>query len=101
MRVLCAVETSFDETGIALCDSAGLMRASLLSSQVELHAPYGGCVPELAARTHLSDLPQLWRHIEDHVAGPYEVILATETPGHGPVPAGLAHGAHIRFDSPA
>lgn len=43
---------------------------------------------------------QLWRHIEDHVAGPYEIILATETPGHAPVPAGLAHGAHIRFDSP-
>lgn len=43
---------------------------------------------------------QLWRHIEDHVAGPYEIILATETPGHPPVPAALAHGAHIRFDSP-
>lgn len=43
---------------------------------------------------------QLWRHIEDHVAGPYEIILATETPGHAPVPPGLAHGAHIRFEAP-
>lgn len=43
---------------------------------------------------------QLWRHIEDHVAGPYEIILATETPGHAPVAPELAHGAHIRFDSP-
>jgi catechol 2,3-dioxygenase-like lactoylglutathione lyase family enzyme len=43
---------------------------------------------------------QLWRHIEDHVAGPYEIILATEAPGHPPMPAVLAHGAHIRFDAP-
>lgn len=43
---------------------------------------------------------QLWRHIEDHVAGPYEIILATETPGHPPVAPELAHGAHIRFESP-
>lgn len=43
---------------------------------------------------------QLWRHIEDHVAGPYEIILATEAPGHPPVAAELAHGAHIRFESP-
>ncbi|MBL8126942.1 MAG: VOC family protein [Chloroflexia bacterium] len=43
---------------------------------------------------------QLWRHIEDHVAGPYEIILATETPGHAPVPPDLAHGAHIRFEAP-
>jgi catechol 2,3-dioxygenase-like lactoylglutathione lyase family enzyme len=43
---------------------------------------------------------QLWRHIEDHVAGPYEIILATETPGHAPMTPELAHGAHIRFDSP-
>ena len=43
---------------------------------------------------------QLWRHMENHVAGPYEIVLATETPGHPPVPAELAHGAHIRFDSP-
>lgn len=81
MRVLCAVETSFDETGIALCDSAGLMRASLLSSQVELHAPYGGCVPELAARTHLSDLPQLWRHIEPELTSQIRHIGVTSGPG--------------------
>lgn len=43
---------------------------------------------------------QLWRHIEDHVAGPYEIILNTETPGHAPVSPDLAHGAHIRFESP-
>ncbi|MCB1218377.1 tRNA (adenosine(37)-N6)-threonylcarbamoyltransferase complex transferase subunit TsaD [bacterium] len=79
--MLCAVETSFDETGIALCDSAGLIRASLLSSQVELHAPYGGCVPELAARTHLSDLPQLWQHIEPELRAGIEHIGVTSGPG--------------------
>jgi N6-L-threonylcarbamoyladenine synthase len=58
--VYLAIETSFDDSGLAICDARGHLAAALLSSQVELHAPYGGCVPELAARMHLSALPQLW-----------------------------------------
>ncbi|MFN8662237.1 MAG: hypothetical protein U0075_10120 [Thermomicrobiales bacterium] len=38
--------------------------------------------------------------IEDHAAGPYEIILVTQTAGHAPMTPELAHGAHIRFDSP-
>jgi N6-L-threonylcarbamoyladenine synthase len=65
----CAIETSFDETGIACANAAGEITSALLSSQVELHQPYRGVVPELAARTHLSDLPQLWRTLpEDDIA---------------------------------
>ena len=75
------METSFDETGIAVCDSAGRMQASLLSSQVELHAPYGGCVPELAARTHLSDLPQLWRSLDRNLTSELTHIGVTSGPG--------------------
>ncbi len=76
-----AIETSFDEAGIALCDGGGVVRFETLSSQVELHAPYGGCVPELAARTHLSALPQLWRNIPEELQGQISHLGVTSGPG--------------------
>ena len=52
MRVL-AIESSCDETGIAIYDSElGLLSHSLYS-QIEMHAIYGGVVPELASRDHI------------------------------------------------
>lgn len=76
-----AFETSFDEAGIAACDELGRMLYSALSSQVKLHAPYGGCVPELAARTHLSDLPQLWRTMPQLVSSQLKYLGVTSGPG--------------------
>lgn len=53
MRVL-GIETSCDETGIAIYDGArGELLADALYSQVDLHADYGGVVPELASRDHI------------------------------------------------
>jgi len=48
MRVL-GIETSCDETGIAIYDSEAGLLANQLYSQVKLHADYGGVVPELAS----------------------------------------------------
>ena len=79
--VYLAIETSFDETGIAVFDAAGQPAASLLSSQVELHAPYGGCVPELAARMHLSDLPQLWSKLPKDILARVTHLGVTSGPG--------------------
>lgn len=81
LTVYAAIETSFDETAIAICDKRGQIAAALLSSQVELHAPYGGCVPELAARTHLSDLPQLWRKLPVELVDQLTHIGVTAGPG--------------------
>lgn len=47
------IETSCDETGIALYDSEQGLLADVLYSQIELHARYGGVVPELASRDHI------------------------------------------------
>jgi len=55
--MLLAVETSFDDTGLALVRGPGDIVFSALSSSVELQAPFGGVVPELAARDHLKNLP--------------------------------------------
>jgi N6-L-threonylcarbamoyladenine synthase len=52
MRVL-GIETSCDETGVALYDTAAGLRAHALHSQVGVHADYGGVVPELASRDHV------------------------------------------------
>ena len=57
MRVL-GIETSCDETAVALVDGSGLA-AQRLASQADLHALFGGVVPELASREHLRLLPRL------------------------------------------
>jgi N6-L-threonylcarbamoyladenine synthase len=48
-----AIETSCDETGIALVEGGVAVHANVVASQVALHAPAGGIVPEVAARAHL------------------------------------------------
>ena len=47
------IETSCDETGVAVYDSDRGLLAHTLYSQVKLHADYGGVVPELASRDHI------------------------------------------------
>lgn len=51
--LILGIETSCDETGIALFDSEKGLLADALYSQIEIHAEYGGVVPELASRDHI------------------------------------------------
>ena len=48
-----AIESSCDETGVALVEGGSRIHANVVASQVALHAPAGGIVPEVAARAHL------------------------------------------------
>ena len=50
------IETSCDETAVGLVEDRFQLRANVIASQVELHAPFGGVVPEVAARAHLEQL---------------------------------------------
>ena len=52
-RLILGLETSCDETAAALITDEGEIRANVVSSQAELHARYGGVVPEVASRRHL------------------------------------------------
>lgn len=54
--IVLGIETSCDETGVALYDSDVGLRAHALYSQVEIHAEYGGVVPEIASRDHVRKL---------------------------------------------
>ncbi len=60
MRIL-GIETSCDETGVAVYDTDAGLRAHALFSQIALHAEYGGVVPELASRDHVRKLLPLVR----------------------------------------
>jgi N6-L-threonylcarbamoyladenine synthase len=50
------IETSCDETAVGIVEDRFTLRANIIASQADLHAPYGGVVPEVAARAHLTQL---------------------------------------------
>lgn len=61
--IVLGIETSCDETGIALYDSERGLLADGLYSQVEIHAQYGGVIPELASRDHIRKTLPLIRQV--------------------------------------
>src|SRR5215210_1373053 len=61
--VVLGIETSCDETGVALYDTEKGLLAHALHSQVAMHADYGGVVPELASRDHIRRLLPLTRQV--------------------------------------
>ncbi len=62
-RTILGVETSCDETGVAVYDTGRGLLAEALHSQVDLHARYGGVVPEIASRDHIRRLLPLIRAV--------------------------------------
>ncbi len=61
--IVLGIESSCDETGIALFDSEKGLLAHTLHSQIEVHAEYGGVVPELASRDHIRYLVPLLQQV--------------------------------------
>jgi N6-L-threonylcarbamoyladenine synthase len=94
VRVL-GIETSCDETGIALYDdSLGLM-ADLLYSQIDVHKAYGGVVPELASRDHIRKcLPMIDQILAQTETKPDQIDAIAYTEGPGLIGA-LLVGASI------
>jgi N6-L-threonylcarbamoyladenine synthase len=92
MNIL-AIESSCDETSAAVVRD-GTILSNVVSSQVRLHAEYGGVVPELAAREHLRNLTPVVRGTFEKAnvtAKEIDAIAATEGPG---LPAALLVGFH-------
>ncbi len=63
-RTVLGIESSCDETGLALFEEDKGLLGEVLFSQTSIHAPYGGVVPELAARDHVRRLPRLWNALQ-------------------------------------
>lgn len=57
--LILAIETSCDETAVAILSGAGELLASEVASQIAIHRPYGGVVPEVASRSHLTAIRPL------------------------------------------
>jgi tRNA N6-adenosine threonylcarbamoyltransferase len=57
--MILGIETSCDETAVAVLDGEGHILSNVLDSQVAVHAPFGGIVPELASRRHMERLEVL------------------------------------------
>lgn len=107
MKVL-GIETSCDETGVALYDTQAGLLAHRLYSQVALHAEYGGVVPELASRDHVRKLLPLVTEVLT-IAGcsgnrPVDAVAYTAGPGLAGallVGASTARALAMAWDVPA
>ncbi|PWC17849.1 tRNA (adenosine(37)-N6)-threonylcarbamoyltransferase complex transferase subunit TsaD [Brenneria corticis] len=100
MRVL-GIETSCDETGVAIYDTQAGLLANQLYSQVKLHADYGGVVPELASRDHVRKtvpLIQAALREADLTAGDIDGVAYTAGPGlAGALLVGATVGRALAF----
>ena len=83
--MLClGVETSCDETAIALVEDGRTIRSNLILSQIEKHQKFGGVVPELAARCHLEVISRLTAEaLAEAGVAPEEIGLVAATYGPG------------------
>jgi N6-L-threonylcarbamoyladenine synthase len=92
--VILGIETSCDETGLALYDSERGLLAHVLHSQIVLHAEYGGVVPELASRDHVrKTLPLLRGLFQQAGVAPRQVNGVAYTRGPGLIGALLVGAA--------
>jgi len=93
MRIL-AIETSCDETAASIVsteDNKLSVNSNIISSQVELHAQWGGVVPNLAAREHTKNIiPVITESLETAKASKKDVDLIAVTHGPGLIPALLS-----------
>src|SRR5256885_8817166 len=103
--MILGIETSCDETSVALLDRDGSVRVNLIASEIERHQPFGGVVPEIASREHLQHLfPLVHRALDDAHASWSDVESIAVTSGPGLIGAllvgvagaqGLAYGLGI------
>lgn len=92
--LILGIETSCDETGVALYDSERGLLAHALHSQIALHAEYGGVVPELASRDHVrKTLPLLGEICRQAGIAPRQVEGVAYTRGPGLIGALLVGAA--------
>lgn len=88
------IETSCDETGVAVYDGAAGLLAHAVYSQTEIHAVYGGVVPELASRDHVrKTLPLIHQVLDTAGLGPLDIEGVAYTAGPGLIGALLVGAA--------
>ena len=105
-RPILAIESSCDETAAAILRSPGTILSSLIASQAEEHARFGGVVPEVASRNHLMAVDPLVRRALEAAgitADQLGAVAATSGPGLAPallVGASYAKGFALALGIP-
>ena len=106
MGLTLGIETSCDETSVALVEDGRKVLANVIHSQTDLHRDFGGVVPELAARDHLERLPALLDlALEKAGVKPGDIDLLAVTRGPGLVGCllvgvGVAEGLAAAWSKP-
>ena len=100
------IETSCDETAVAVVEDGRLLQSNVISSQVDIHRRYGGVVPELASRHHIIRIMPIVNEALEEAGASWEEIEAVAVT-HGPGLAGalvvgvnMAKGLALTLDLP-
>jgi N6-L-threonylcarbamoyladenine synthase len=95
------IETSCDETSVAVVDGEGRILSNVVATQMDAHALYGGVVPEVAARAHLENLPAAFEEALLRAgigSNNIDIVAATAGPGLiGALLVGLSAGKAFAF----
>ena len=81
MNCVLGIETSCDETGVAVVRSDWRILAGAVASQVAIHGEFGGVVPEIASRQHLQCISQLVTSVLAEAQNNVDAVAATNGPG--------------------
>jgi len=99
--VILGIESSCDETAAAVVERGRHIRSSIVASQIKIHAPYGGVVPELASREHLRNIVPVVRAAMAKAGAGFsdlDAVAVTEGPGlAGALLVGVAYAKSLAF----
>jgi N6-L-threonylcarbamoyladenine synthase len=99
--LILAIESSCDETAAAVVERGRRIRSSVVASQIAIHAPYGGVVPELASREHLRNIVPVVRTALRQAEATFadlDAIAVTHGPGlAGALLVGVAYAKSLAF----
>jgi N6-L-threonylcarbamoyladenine synthase len=99
--LILAIESSCDETAAAVVERGHRILSNIVASQIAIHAPYGGVVPELASREHLRNIVPVVRAALDKAGVGFrdlDAIAVTEGPGlAGALLVGVAYAKSLAF----
>ena len=99
--LILAIESSCDETAAAVVERGHRIFSSIVASQIAIHAPYGGVVPELASREHLRNIVPVVRAALEKAGVSFadlDAIAVTEGPGlAGALLVGVAYAKSLAF----
>src|SRR5579875_842955 len=99
--LILGIESSCDETAAAVVRRGSQILSNVVASQIPIHSPYGGVVPELASREHLRNILPVVRSALEQAGAGYqdlEAIAVTEGPGlAGALLVGISFAKALAF----